>query len=393
MIGAVAHRTKSDRTLRPSERGFGVGHFLVMEVLERAQELEAQGEDIVHLEVGEPDFDSPRAAAEAGIDAIRNGRTHYTHSLGYRSLREGIARRTGEVYGVDIDPERVVVTLGSSSALLLAFAAICDVGDELLVTEPGYPCYPNIARALGVVPRPVPLSPDDGFVPDPAEVERHVTDRTRAIVVNSPANPTGVLTPREVLGGLGELGPAVVSDEIYHGLVYEGRSASALEVVDDAFVVGGFSKRYAMTGWRLGYLIVPEPFVRPVQALQQNLFVSPSDFGQHAALAALDETDATEEMRRRFDERRRYLLDALPGIGLPVAARPQGAFYVFCDASHLTGDSMAFALELLAGARVAVAPGIDFGSRGEGFLRFSYATSLERITEGVGRLGEYLRGR
>lgn len=364
-----------------------------MEILERAQALEEQGEDVVHLEVGEPDFDTPESAAEAGVSAIREGRTHYTHSLGYRPLREAIAHRTTAVYGTEIDPDRVVVTMGSSAALLLAFAVLADPGDEMIVGDPGYPCYANIAKSLGIVPVPVPLRPENDFVPDPADVRAATGERTRAIVLNSPANPTGAVIPSDVLDELAGLGPPVVSDEIYHGLVYEGEAASVLEVRPDAFVVGGFSKRYAMTGWRLGSLIVPETVLRQVQALAQNLFVSPPDFGQHAALAALDAGETVEEMRRRFDERRRFLTDALPRIGLPPAARPRGAFYVFCDASRYTDDSMAFALELLERTKVAVTPGVDFGARGEGFLRFSYAASLERLEEGVRRLGTYLEGR
>ncbi len=389
----MTHHPKSASAIGPSRRALGVGHFLVMEILERAQALEDRGEDVVHLEVGEPDFDTPESAAEAGISAIRRGRTHYTHSLGYRPLREAIARRTTETYGVEIDPERVVVTMGSSAALLLAFAVLADPGDEVIVGDPGYPCYGNIAKGLGIESVPVPLRPENDFVPDAAEVRARIGDRTRAIVLNSPANPTGAVIPRGVLAELAELGPPVVSDEIYHGLVYEGEAPSALEVRPDAFVVGGFSKRYAMTGWRLGYLIVPAGVLRQVQALAQNLFVSPPDFGQHAALAALDAGETVEGMRRRFDERRRFLTDALPRIGLPPAARPRGAFYVFCDASRYTDDSMAFALELLEQTKVAVTPGVDFGARGEGFLRFSYATSLERLEEGVRRLGSYLEGR
>lgn len=364
-----------------------------MEILERAQALEERGEDVVHLEVGEPDFDTPRAAAEAGISAIREGRTHYTHSLGYRPLREAVARRTSRDSGVEIDPERIVITMGSSAALLLAFAVLADPGEEVLVGDPGYPCYPNIAKGLGISPVSVPSLPERDFVPDPADVRRAATGATRALVLNSPANPTGAVIPRDALAELAALDLPLVSDEIYRGLVYEGEAVSALEVDPDAFVVGGFSKRYAMTGWRLGYLVVPEPFLRATQALQQNLFVSPPDFGQHAALAALDATDAVEDMRRRFDERRRFLVDALPDIGLPPAARPRGAFYVFSDASRYTEDSMAFALELLEQTGVAVAPGVDFGARGEGFLRFSYAASLERLEEGVRRLGSYLEGR
>lgn len=377
----------------PSARSKGVRHFLVMEILERAQALEATGADIVHLEVGEPDFPTPRAAVEKGIESLRAGRTHYTHSLGISPLREAVARSYQKEYGVDVSPERVVVTTGSSGALLLAFAVLLDPGDELIVSNPGYSCYPNIARTLGCEPAAVPVDPGTGFAYDPERVAASVTRRTKAVVVNSPANPTGVVTPPETLKALATLDVPLVSDEIYHGLVYEGTAHTMLEFDPNAFVVGGFSKRYAMTGWRLGYVIVPRAYLRPIQALQQNVFISPSDFGQWAALAALDAHEEVEAMRCEFDERRRFLLEALPLIGLDVPVRPQGAFYVFADARRYTNDSASFAVELLERASVAVTPGIDFGARGEGFLRFSYATALDRIREGVERLGSYLSSR
>lgn len=377
----------------PSLRSRSVGHFLVMEILERAQALEASGEDIVHLEVGEPDLPSPSTAVEAGVSAIRSGRTHYTHSMGILELREKIAETIATDYAVEIDPQRVIVTLGSSSALMLAFAALLDPGDELLFADPGYACYPNIARALGGIPRPVRACVETGFTLDPTRVSSAISSRTKGLVVNSPSNPTGTITPPRTLEALSNLGVRVVSDEIYHGLTYEGTARSILEFDEEAFCVGGLSKRYAMTGWRLGYLICPREHVRVVQAMQQNLFVSASDFGQWAALSALDAHDEAEDMRRQFDERRRFLLDALPGVGLPVPVRPQGAFYVFADASAHTDDSMAFAIELLEGAGVAVAPGTDFGPGGAGYIRLSYATSLESLKEGIRRLERYLHER
>jgi aspartate/methionine/tyrosine aminotransferase len=364
-----------------------------MEILERAQALERSGADIIHLEVGEPDFDTPSNAIEAGIEALRSGRTHYTHSLGISPLRESIARHFAKDYGVEISPDRVVVTPGSSPALLLAFATLLDPGDELCVTDPGYACYPNIARMLGCPVRSVAVGAESGFAYDPATLRSTITRRTKAIVVNSPANPTGTLTPPEVLKELAELGVPVVSDEIYHGLVYEGEAHSMLEFDPDAFVVSGFSKRFAMTGWRLGYLIVPPAYLRQVQALQQNVIISASDFGQWAALAVLDEHEDVEAMRLAFDERRRFLVDALPSIGLEVPVRPNGAFYVFADARPFSNDSLSFAIELLDATGVAVTPGVDFGSRGEGFIRFSYATGIDRIRVGVERLGQYLAKR
>jgi aspartate/methionine/tyrosine aminotransferase len=378
---------------RPSARSLGVTHFLAMEVLERALELEAQGRDIVQLAIGEPDFPTPAPIVRAGTAALERGRTRYTHSLGIAPLRDAIAARFSKDYDVDLDPERVVVTVGSSSALLLVFAALLDPGDELVVTDPGYPCYPNIARAVGAVPKLVPVRPESGFAYDPDDVRRAVTPATKAIVVNSPSNPTGTLTPPDTMRALCEIGPAVVSDEIYHGLVYEGSAPSILQMDDDAFVVGGFSKRFAMTGWRLGYGIVPKPFLRHVQALQQNLFISASDFAQWAAIDALDTIDEAEQMRIEFDARRRYLLGELDRIGLPVPARPQGAFYVFADAGRYERDSLALAMDILERANVAVTPGIDFGPHGEGYLRISYTMSIERMAEGIRRLEQYFGSR
>lgn len=378
-----------DGVIAPSSRSGSVTHFLAMEVLERAIELESSGIDVVHLEIGEPDFPTPASAVRAGSAAMTGGRTRYTHSLGIAPLRDAIAARFSKDYGVEVEPSRVVVTMGSSAALLLAFAALLDPGDEVVVADPGYPCYPNIARVLGALPKPLPVRPENGFAYDPADVARAITAATKAVVVNSPSNPTGTLTDARTLRALSELGPALVSDEIYHGLVYEGEAHSALEFSDDAFVVGGFSKRYAMTGWRLGYLVVPERFVRQVQAMQQNLFISASDFVQWGALDALDAHDEVELMRTEYDRRRRYLLSALEDIGLAVPAVPQGAFYVFADASRFSRESMALANDILERVHVAVTPGVDFGAKGEGYLRFSYATAPHRLEEGVRRLKRY----
>jgi aspartate/methionine/tyrosine aminotransferase len=308
-------------------------------------------------------------------------------------LREAIATRFSQDYGVQVEPDRVAVTVGSSAALLLAFAALLDTGDEVIVPDPGYPCYPNIARALGAAPRPVPVRAETGFAYDPRDVRGAVSAATKAVVVNSPSNPTGTLTPPETMQALSGLGVPLVSDEVYHGLVYEGTAHSALEVDDEAFVIGGFSKLYAMTGWRLGFLVVPPSFMRTVQAMQQNLFISASDFGQWAALEALDAKESVAAMRAEYDTRRRFLVGALEDTGLRVPVRPQGAFYVFADARAYAGDSMALALDILERTKVAVTPGIDFGPHGEGFLRFSYATSLERLREGTRRLVDYFRSR
>lgn len=371
--------------------------FLVMEVLERAAALERQGRSVIHLEVGEPDFATPPVVVEAAQRALREGRTHYTHSLGHPELREAIAAWQHQQYGIDVSPSRVVVTMGSSGAMLLVFAALLDPGDEVLLTDPHYACYPNFVAAFDGKAVRVPVRESDGFQWDPRAATAALTPRSRALVVNSPANPTGTLTSAERLRALAEsVGErvTVVSDEIYHGLVYAGRAHSMLEFRPDAVVINGFSKLFAMTGWRLGYAILPEALVRPVQKLQQNLFISPPDFPQFAAIAALRHADAdVESMRRQYDDRRRLLLGRLPRLGLSVLAEPAGAFYVFVNVRSHTDDVYRFAFELLEETGVAVTPGVDFGPGGAGYIRISYANSLERIAEAMDRLARFLARR
>jgi aspartate/methionine/tyrosine aminotransferase len=380
-----------------SQRAQAMPPFLVMEVLERAAELQRQGRSIIHLEVGEPDFDTPRVVVEAAERALRDGRTHYTHSLGHPELREAIAEWQRNQNGVDISPGRIVVTMGSSSAMLLVFAALLDVASEVLLTDPHYACYPNFIAAFGGVPVRVPVEEADGFQWDAAAAARHLTPKTRALVVNSPANPTGTITTPERLQALAAMvgdRATIISDEIYHGLVYRGRAHSMLEFCPDAVVISGFSKLFAMTGWRLGYAIVPDWLVRPVQKLQQNLFISPPDFPQFAAIAALRHAqEDVARMRLEYDARRRLVLDRLQQMGLAVLTEPLGAFYVFVNVSAYTNDVYSFAFELLEEAGVAVTPGVDFGPRGEGYVRISYANSQANLSAAMDRLAQFLSRR
>jgi len=373
----------------------GIKPFIVMEVLERAMALEREGRSVIHLEIGEPDFTTPKRIVESGIEAMRRGETHYTDSRGTRELRRAVASHYNDRYGTEITEERVLVTMGTSPALLLVLSVLLErPGDEVILGNPHYPCYPNFVKYMGGVPRFVETLEEDGFQPKPEAVRPLVNDRTRAILVNSPANPTGTLVPEEDLRSLCGLGIPVISDEIYHGLVYGETEHSALEYTDEAFVLNGFSKRFAMTGWRLGYIIAPERYVRRLHILQQNFFISPNSFVQHAGVTALTERhDELEEMRERYDARRRYLLDELSGLGLGSAAEPKGAFYIFADTHHIDADSYGLTFDILERAGVAVAPGIDFGSGGEGHIRISYANSLENIREGIRRLGTYLAER
>lgn len=363
-----------------------------MDVMERAFELEKAGVDIVHLELGEPDFETPEVIKQAGIQAIRDGKTHYTHSLGLLELREEISKKICGRYGVTISPDRILVTSGSSPCMHIAFAAILEPGDEVILADPGYACYRNMIEFQGGVPVFVKVREEEGFQLLPEAIEEKLTSRTKAILINSPSNPTGSIIPEENLERISSLGVMVLSDEIYHGLAYRGRDHTILEFMDRAFVFSGFSKLYAMTGWRLGYVIVPTEFLRSLQKIQQNFFISASDFTQWAGVAALRfAAEDVKKMVATYDARRKLLLRGLKELGFKVRYEPLGAFYVFVNIKEFSQDSLSFAFDLLAKAHVGVAPGIDFGENGEGYVRFSYASAEERIREGIGRLARYLR--
>jgi len=368
--------------------------FVVMEVMERAQELEAQGEHLIHLEVGEPDFPTPTCIHEAAAKALKDGKTGYTHSLGIAELREAIAEHYHAKYGVEVSPERILVTAGTSPAMWMVFAALLESGDEVILSDPHYACYPNFIRFCGGAMVPVDVLEADGFQFRPEAVKRRVTARTKAILVNSPANPTGALLSAERMAAVATLGPLILSDEIYHGLVYEGREHSILEFTDRAVVFNGFSKAFAMTGWRLGYVIVPPEMIRPLQKMHQNFFISANAFVQAAGVVALREAlPDSERMRTAYDARRRFLVPGLQTLGFGVATEPNGAFYVFANAKRFSDDSYRLAFEFLERAKVCVAPGVGFGKNGEGYLRFSYANSLENLAEALRRLGGYLAAR
>lgn len=376
----------------PSGRSVDIPPFIVMDVLERAQHLEREGRSVIHMEVGEPDFDTPECVREAAIRALRDGETHYTHSLGLLELREAICEHYHDRYGVDIDPGRILVTSGTSPALFLIFAALLEADDEVVMTDPHYACYPNFVSFLGGRPVYLPVLAGDGYQPDLEVLRKRLGPKTKAVLINSPGNPTGAILPPETLEKIGSLGFPVVSDEIYHGLVYGEREHSILEFSKDAFVLNGFSKLYAMTGWRLGYVIVPEKFVRPMQKIQQNFFISAGAFVQKGGISALRE--AGEDVRRMvglYDERRKILLEGLRDVGFFIPVDPQGAFYILVDARHLGEDSYRLAFDILEKTGVAVTPGIDFGPAAEGHLRFSYANSKENLREGTRRLEEYVR--
>lgn len=374
-----------------SKRAQDIPPFIVMDVLEKAQELERRGERIIHLEVGEPDFDTPECINEAGYRAIRDGKTHYTHSLGLIELREAIAEDYRIKHRVKISPDQILIASGTSPALLLLFAALLDTGDEVILSNPYYPCYPNIIRFVNGTPVFIDVQEEEGFQYLPEMIEEKLGPKVKGIMINSPANPTGNIMSSERMERIAQFSPYIISDEIYHGLVYEGEARSILEFTDRAFVINGFSKLYAMTGWRLGYLIAPREFIRPLQKIQQNLFISASSFSQWAALAGIKKAqNDVRKMRETYDFRRRYLIPRLRGLGFGITVEPTGAFYILANAQRFSTDSYRLAFDILEKAQVGVAPGIDFGSNAEGYLRFCYANSLENIEEGMNRLERYL---
>ena len=375
-----------------SKKSSNIPPFIVMEVMEKAAEMERRGEHVIHLEVGEPDFDTPQCIKDAAIKEIVDGKTHYTHSLGLIELREAIAEYYLNRYKVSICPEQILVTSGTSPAMLLAFFALLESGDKVILSDPHYACYPNFITITDGIPHFVKVFEEDGFQYRPEAIAKGISKKTKAILINSPSNPTGNLLEPERMKEISALKPYIISDEIYHGLVYEGKEHSILEFTDRCFVINGFSKLYAMTGWRLGYIIVPKEFIRPLQKMHQNFFISANAFVQWAGVAALRYAQKdVERMRKTFDERRKFIIPRLRELGFGITVEPTGAFYVLANAKKFSKDSFKFAFEILKEAKVGVTPGIDFGKNAEGYLRFSYANSLENIKEGMERIDSYMR--
>jgi aspartate/methionine/tyrosine aminotransferase len=361
-----------------------------MDVMEAASAEEARGRRVIHMEVGQPGTPAPAAARAALAAAMEAGALGYTVALGLPALRQRIARLYGDWYGVDLDPGRVVVTAGSSAGFILAFTSLFERGDRVAVGEPGYPSYRNILKALDLVPVGIPTGPEDRFQPTP----RDLTPGLAGALVASPANPTGTMLGHSELAALigraRELGIAFVSDEIYHGLHYGARAASALEISDEVYVINSFSKYFSMTGWRIGWMVVPQAHVRRIERLVQNLFICAPHASQVAALAALDATAELEANRAVYRANRALMLEGLPKAGFGHIAPPDGAFYVYADVGDLTDDSRALSARILAEAGVAVTPGLDFDpGRGGRALRFSYAGATADIAEGLTRLAAW----
>jgi (5-formylfuran-3-yl)methyl phosphate transaminase len=364
--------------------------FLAMEIMEKAQKLEAEGRSIVHLEVGEPGGDTPAPIKEALVEAVRNNDTGYTHSLGKSELRSEVAAYYKRTYNVKIEPEQVIITSGSSPAMLLAFSALLHNNDRMIMADPYYACYPNFICYIGSEPLLVQAREEDGFKLQATAVRKKLGPKVKGILINSPSNPTGAVLDADDLMAFADLGPYIVADEVYHGLNYTGKDHSILEYTDRAVVINGFSKRNIMTGWRLGYLIAPPAMVRNIQKLQQNLFICACSFTQAAGIAALrEEPEVLANRFSAYNDRRLYLYRALQKIGIAPAKIPDGAFYMLANVKKYTNDSYAFALRILDESGVALTPGIDFGHGAEGYLRISYACSMDNLKEGLNRLEKF----
>ena len=380
----------------PARRNANIAPFHVMELLARGKALEAEGRDIIHMEVGEPDFPTPAPIIAAAQEHIASGRVFYTSALGLPELRQAIADFYLARYDAHVSASRIVVTAGASGALLLALACLAEPGSEWLLTDPGYPCNSNFVRSFEGVPVCIPVGAENRFQPTLTQIEQHWTEHTAGALFASPANPTGTLLDdadlANIAGYVRQKGGQLIVDEIYHGLTYERDPSTALKFGDDIFVVQSFSKYFNMTGWRLGWLVVPERFSRDIEKLAQNLFIAPSTPAQYAALAAFQpETISILENRRvEFRKRRDFLVPELENLGFKISARPEGAFYVYADCSALTSDSNAFAHDLLNRVGVAITPGLDFGTQSpETHLRFAYTTGIHRLEEAVERIRRY----
>ncbi len=372
--------------------------FHVMALLARARELEAEGREIVHMEIGEPDFDTPAPIVAAGIAALRAGHTRYTPALGLPALRQAIAADYRQRFGVDIAADRIVVTPGASGALQLLSALLVDPGSRVLMSDPGYPCNRNFVHLVGGEPAAIAVTAAQDYQLDAETVRRQWTPNTVAALIASPSNPTGSVLSRTAMDALlravRERDGHLLVDEIYQNLYYQSRPYTALELHDEVFVINSFSKYFGMTGWRLGWLVAPQAYIRSLDTLAQNLFLAAPTPAQHAALAAFHPQTLSilEHRRQEFRARRDYLLPALRGLGFIIEREPEGAFYLYADCSRFTDDSFRFATTLLESAGVAVTPGVDFGSHAAArHLRFAYTTSLERLQIGVQRLAEFLQ--
>ncbi len=380
--------------LKAAQRG-KVPPFIVMDVMRAAAEREAAGGEVLHMEVGQPGTAAPTAVLEAVRQALDSDRVGYTLAQGIEPLRLRIARHYQESYGVEVDPERVMVTTGSSGGFLLSFLSAFEAGDRVALAAPGYPAYRNILTALGVEPVLLPTEAEHRFQPTPALLDQ-IGEPLDGLIVASPSNPTGTMLDRVQLGALVDYcaarGLRLISDEIYHGITYEEPAVTALALTQDAIVINSFSKYFSMTGWRLGWMILPEDLLRPVECLAQNLFISPPTLSQLGGLAAFDAREVLEGYVANYARNRAYLLQALPAAGFDRLAPADGAFYLYADVGDLTNDSEAFCRRMLAETGVATTPGLDFDpDRGHRFVRFSFAGQESVMQEAATRLQAWLK--
>ena len=384
---------------RPSlaARVAGIAPFHVMEVQTAARALEAAGRSVIHMEIGEPDFPTPQPVLDAARRALADGGIYYTSALGLPELREAIASHYADHYGAKVDPARVIVTAGSSAALLLVTALLVDRDDQILLADPGYPCNRHFVRVLEGEPVAIPVGPQSRYQLTAELVEQHWTHATRGVLIATPSNPTGTTVPgdemRRIAGRVAARGGQLIVDEIYLGLTYGQRAASVLEFADDAFVISSFSKYFNMTGWRLGWIVAPERYVRDLEKLAQNLYISPPTLSQRAALACFEPAtmEVVEQRRRAFEARRDYLVPALRQLGFDVPVLPTGGFFVYADCSRFSADSEAFCRDVLQVAGVALTPGIDFGvHRAQQHVRLAYTIDERKLEDGVARLARYL---
>ncbi len=386
----------STGSMRPSRRAEGIAPFHVMDILARARTLEAQGRDIIHLEIGEPDFPTPEPVIRAAMQAIQSGDVHYSPALGLPELRQALASFYLQRYGVTVPATRIAITPGASGALMLALGVALDAGDEILMADPGYPCNRHYAAFLNVMPVRVPVGPETAFQLTPRLVAQHWTEKTKAVLLASPSNPTGTLARDEDIHEIARFcanrNAVLMVDEIYHGLVYDALPQTALAHSDQVFVINSFSKYFHMTGWRLGWLAAPDWAMTAVDRLAQNLFLAPSTPAQYGALAAFDQENLAilEARRLELRLRRDFLVSALRGLGFGLPVVPEGAFYLYAEVSRLTDDSFTFAAKLLEESGVAVTPGLDFGAGSpEKYVRFAYTRPLPVLQEAIDRIRRF----
>jgi len=382
---------------RLAKRTQGISPFYVMELLHRAKQLEAQGKDIIHMEIGEPDFATPQAVVEAGIKHLKTGDVKYTSAAGLPELREKISTYYQKHYSVTVDKKRIFVTPGASGAFLLALGASLNPAEELLMADPCYPCNSNFVKFFDGKARTIPVDATSRYQLTAAHIKQHWTKATKGVLVASPSNPTGtIVTPQQLeqaIHTVNKLGGCFYSDEIYHGLVYGENAPTALEFSDNVFVINSFSKYFGMTGWRVGWLIVPEEFIDATEKLAQNIFIATATHSQYAALAAFEESTLAELEQRRaeFGARRDFLYNALLRVGFEIPIKPDGAFYIYANCSKFTDDSYQFALDLLEAEGVAITPGKDFGNNeANHYVRFAYTTSIDRMAIAMQRLERFI---